>query len=276
MVPIYLTLRYGLGAMSEFKPLSPSELRSGCRDKSFDGPTSGHAPGFVQANMVILPADFAEEFQIFCDKNPQPWPVLEVLAPGRFEPERVAPKADIRTDLPRYRVFQDGRAVEDPTDIVDMWRDDFVTFLLGCSFVAEDALMKAGLLLPHIAETGFVPMFRTTVPCTPAGRFKGTMVVSMRPFTPEEANRAAEITKHYPMAHGAPIHVGDPAVLGIKNLAQPEFGQPVSMTADQVPVFWPCGVTPQEAILNAKPPIAITHAPGHMFVADITSESTRI
>ncbi|MGY9017977.1 MAG: putative hydro-lyase [Alphaproteobacteria bacterium] len=262
--------------MSDFKSLSPAHLRAACRDGSFDGATSGHAPGHVQANMVILPSDYADEFQQFCENNPQPCPVLEVLAPGRFEPGIVAPLADVRSDLPRYRVFRDGEPTADPTDIHDLWNDDLVTFLLGCSFVAEDALMKAGLLLPHIAETGFVPMFRTTVPCIPAGRFNGTMVVSMRPFTYDEAACAAEITKHYPMAHGAPIHVGDPAVLGIKNLAKPEFGYPVTMTEDQLPVFWPCGVTPQEAIVNAKPPLAITHAPGHMFVADITSESTRV
>ncbi|NKB20187.1 MAG: putative hydro-lyase [Alphaproteobacteria bacterium] len=262
--------------MSEFMPLTPNKLRSGCRDGSFDGPTSGHAPGFVQANMVILPSDYADEFQQFCDKNPQPCPVLEVLTPGGFEPEQIAPLADVRTDLPRYRVFREGKAIADATDISELWCDDLVTFLLGCSFVAEDALMKEGLLLPHIAETGFVPMYRTTVPCAPAGRFNGTMVVSMRPFTPDEADRAVDVTKHYPMAHGAPIHIGDPAALGIKDVARPEFGQPVTMTKGQVPVFWPCGVTPQEAIVNAKPPLAITHAPGHMFVADITSESTRI
>ncbi|MGB0575495.1 MAG: putative hydro-lyase [Alphaproteobacteria bacterium] len=262
--------------MSDFKTLSPARLRSACRDGRFDGPTSGHASGHVQANMVILPSDYAEEFQQFCENNPQPCPVLEVLPSGSFEPRKIAPQADVRTDLPRYRIFRDGIPTSDSTDIRDLWSDDLVTFLLGCSFVAEDALMKAGLLLPHIAETGFVPMFRTTVPCKPAGRFNGNMVVSMRPFTPEEATRAAEITKHYPMAHGAPIHIGDPAYLGIKNIEKPEFGEPVTMTADHLPVFWPCGVTPQEAIVNAKPPIAITHAPGHMFVSDITSESTRI
>jgi len=130
--------------------------------------------------------------------------------------------------------------------------------------------------LPHIAETGFVPMYRTSVPCKTAGRFDGTMVVSMRPFTLEEAERAADITKHYPMAHGAPLHIGEPSVLGIKNLDQPDFGEPVTIKDGQVPVFWACGVTPQIALANARPPLAITHAPGHMFVADITSVSTRI
>lgn len=258
------------------EPLSAAALRVGCRDGLFDGPTSGHALGRVQANMVILPADFAAEFSEFCERNPKPCPVLEILDPGDPEPHRIAPGADVRTDLPRYRVFRDGRAVAEPTEISDLWRDDLVTFLLGCSFVAEQPLMKAGLLLPHIAETGFVPMYRTNVPCAPAGRFAGPLVVSMRPFTPDDAVRAAEITRHYPMAHGAPVHTGDPAAIGIADIAAPEYGRAVTCRADQVPVFWACGVTPQEALIAARPPLAITHAPGHMFVADITAESTRI
>lgn len=255
---------------------SPTMVRAKCRDGSFDGPTSGHAPGHVQANMVILPADYAEEFREFCARNPQPCPVLEIHEAGDPEPRRIAPGADVRTDLPRYRVFRDGEAVGDPTDINDLWRDDLVTFMLGCSFVVESALMQAGLLLPHIAETGFVPMYRTTRETVPAGRFKGPMVVSMRPFSPAEAERAAEITAHYPMAHGAPIHTGDPAELGISNIDAPEFGRAVTVAPDQITVFWACGVTPQEALAAARPPLAITHAPGHMFVADILSESTRI
>ncbi|MDA1325163.1 MAG: putative hydro-lyase [Proteobacteria bacterium] len=257
------------------EPLDSAALRARCRDGAFDGPTSGHALGSVQANMVILPADFADEFRDFCDKNPQPCPVLEIHQAGDPEPKRIAPGADVRTDLPRYRVFRDGQVVDEPTDIRDLWRDDLVTFMLGCSFVAEEALMAAGLLLPHIAETGFVPMYRTNLQCVPAGRFAGPMVVSMRPFTPDEALRAADITRHYPMAHGAPIHKGDPEKLGITDIEKPDFGRAVTCRPDQVPVFWACGVTPQEALVAARPPLAITHAPGHMFVADITSESTR-
>ncbi len=251
-------------------------LRAACRDGSFDGPTSGKCPGFVQANMVILPAQDAKDFAEFCRLNPVPCPVLEVLPAGRAEPARIAPGADVRTDLPRYRVFRDGAAVAEPTRVDDIWRDDLVTFLLGCSFVAEAALTRAGLLLPHIAETGFVPMYRTTRACEPAGPFAGPMVVSMRPFTPSQAARAADITAHYPMAHGGPIQIGDPDALGIKDLARPEYGRPVTMTDDQVPVFWACGVTPQEAIANACPSLAIPNSPGHMFMADITSESTRV
>lgn len=256
--------------------MSPAALRAACRTGAYAGPTSGRATGYVQANMVILPQDFAAEFREFCAKNPQPCPVLEVLEPGAVEPLRIAPGADVRTDLPRYRVFRDGVAVAEPTDIRELWRDDLVTFLLGCSFVAEAALTAAGLLLPHIAETGFVPMYRTTRQCEPAGRFRGPMVVSMRPFSPADAARTAEITAHYPMAHGAPVHIGDPAALGIADIRAPEFGRAVTIADGQTTVFWACGVTPQEALAAAAPPIAITHAPGHMFVADITAESTRI
>jgi len=256
--------------------LDAAALRAACRDGTFDGPTSGHAVGRVQANMVILPADFADDFREFCARNPQPCPVLEVLQPGDPEPRKIAPGADVRTDLPRYRVFRDGRAVDEPTDIGDLWRGDLVTFMLGCSFVAEEALMAAGLLLPHIAETGFVPMYRTNLQCVPVGRFSGPVVVSMRPFTPDEAVRAADITRHFPMAHGAPIHTGDPLVLGIADIAAPDYGRAVTCRPDQMPVFWACGVTPQEALVAARPPLAITHAPGHMFVADITAESTKI
>jgi uncharacterized protein YcsI (UPF0317 family) len=255
---------------------TPARLRAACRDGAFDGPTSGLAPGFVQANMVILPADYAEEFRAFCAANPQPCPVLEELPPGAVEPARCAPGADLRTDLPRYRVFRDGVAVAEPAEVRGLWRDDLVTFLLGCSFVAEAALTRAGLLLPHIAETGFVPMYRTGVDCVPAGRFRGRLVVSMRPFSPEDAARAAEITAHYPMAHGAPVRIGGAEALGIRDLAAPEWGRAVTVAPGQVPVFWACGVTPQEALAAARPPLAITHAPGHMFVADITAESTRV
>lgn len=257
-------------------PETPTALRAACREGAFAGPTSGRVPGFVQANMVILPASHADAFARFCELNPGPCPLLERLPPGNPEPARIAPGADVRTDLPRYRVFRDGEMAGEPTDIAGLWRDDLVTFLLGCSFIAEQALIAAGLLLPHIAETGFVPMYRTNLPCRPAPPFHGPMVVSMRPFTPEDARRAAEITAHYPMAHGAPIHVGDPAAIGIADLARPEYGRAVTLRPGEQPVFWPCGVTPQEAIANARPPLAITHAPGHMFVADLPAEATRV
>ena len=255
---------------------TPAELRAAARTGAFAGPTSGHAPGFVQANMVILPAADAEEFRLFCERNPQPCPVVEILAPGDPEPRASAPGADVRTDLSRYRVFRGGEAVGDATDISDLWRDDFVTFLLGCSFTAEEALIAAGLEPRHIRETGFVPMFRTTKQAEPAGRFAGPYVVTMRPYRPEDAQRAAEVTSHYPMAHGGPIHMGDPDALGIRDIRAPEYGKPVTVEDGEIMVFWACGVTPQEAIRTAKPEIAITHAPGYMFVSDLKSEDGRV
>ena len=252
------------------------ELRRKCRDGSYSGPTSGHAVGHVQANMVILPQSDANEFREFCKANPKPCPILEELAPGDPVPMNVAPGADVRTDLPRYRVFRDGTPVDEPNDISDLWRDDLVTFLLGCSFIAEEALFEAGLTLAHIEDTGtgFVPMYRTGVATNPAGRFHGPMVVSMRPFLPADADRAEEVTSHYPMAHGGPIHRGDPAEIGIRDINEPEFGAAVTISEGQIPMFWACGVTPQEAILNARPELAITHLPGCMFVADISAAST--
>jgi uncharacterized protein YcsI (UPF0317 family) len=251
---------------------NPRDLRAACRSGEYDGPTSGHARGFVQANMVILPEADAAEFQQFCANNPKPCPVLEILDPGDPEPRNCAPGADVRSDLSRYRVFCDGVPMADPTDVSHFWRNDLVTFLLGCSFTAEEALMTAGLEPRHIQETGVVPMFLTTKPTKSAGKFAGPFVVSMRPYTPEDAQRAAAVTEKYPMAHGGPIQIGDPGALGIRDIKDPEYGEPVTIMDGEIPVFWACGVTPQEAILNAKPEIAITHAPGYMFVSDLQSE----
>ena len=254
----------------------PGALRAACRLGDYDGPTSGHAQGYVQANMVILKAPDAEEFRVFCERNPKPCPVLEILNPGDPEPKLCAPGADVRTDLSRYRVFRSGEIVDDVRDITDLWQDDLVTFLLGCSFTAEEALIAADLEPRHIKETGIVPMFRTTKPTQGAGKFSGPFVVSMRPYSPEDAARAARITEKYPMAHGGPIQIGDPDTLGIRDILDPEYGKAVTIEEGEVPVFWACGVTPQEAIKNAKLEIAITHAPGYMFVSDIRSEEGRI
>lgn len=250
----------------------PSELRAACRIGRYDGPTSGHAPGYVQANLVILPKEEADDFLLFCERNPKPCPILEVLEAGDPEPKTCAPRADIRTDLSRYRVFHNGIPTEDTTDIIKFWRDDLVTFLLGCSFTAEEALTAAGLEPRHIHETGIVPMFRTTKPTERAGKFSGPFVVSMRPYTLTDAQRASKVTEKYPLAHGAPIQIGDAASLGITDISQPDYGLPVTIHEDEVPVFWACGVTPQEAILHAKPKFAVTHVPGYMFVSDLHSD----
>lgn len=250
---------------------TPAELRAACRSGAYDGPTSGHARGFVQANMVILPEADAADFAEFCRRNPKPCPVLEILGAGDPEPKSSAPGADVRTDLSRYRVFRDGEPAGEATDVSELWRGDLVTFLLGCSFTAEEALIAAGLEPRHIAETGIVPMYRTTRAAAPAGSFRGPVVVSMRPYAPADARRAAEITERYPMAHGGPLQIGDPDGLGIADIAAPEYGAPVTVLDGELPVFWACGVTPQAALENARPELAITHAPGHMFVSDLTA-----
>ncbi len=251
----------------------PSELRRAARSGTFNAPTAGHCLGYVHTNLVIVPADAADEFVEFCRLNAQPCPLVARTEPGNPEPRDVAPGADLRTDVPRYRVFRHGvPQSEEPTDIRELWQDDFVGCLLGCSFTFENALEAAGLRVRHIVEGRNVPMYRTSVPCQSAGRFRGNLVVSMRPYRPEQVDAVRRITSQYPRMHGAPVHVGDPAAIGIANLAQPEFGEAVTIEPDEVPVFWACGVTPQLALLNARLPLAITHSPGYMFVTDLRDE----
>ena len=248
---------------------SPRDVRARIRANELDMATSGLAPGYLQANLVVVPHAVAFDFLLFCQRNPKPCPILEVLDAGSSEPQRTAPGADLRTDLPRYRVFEQGELVEEPTDVRRWWRPDLVTFLLGCSFSFEDAMLAAGLPLRHVDERRTVPMFRTSIACEPAGIFHGPLVVSMRPLTPTQSVRAAEITARFPLAHGAPVHAGDPLAIGIADPNRPDYGDAVTIRADEIPVFWACGVTPQAAIALAKPPLAITHAPGHMFVTDM-------
>ena len=252
-----------------------AQLRDEIRAGRHFGPTAGLAPGFVQANVVILPAAYADEFEEFCRLNAQACPLIERTATGDAEPRRSAPGADLRSDVPRYRVFYDGvpdRVGDggEPIDIGRWWRDDLVGFLLGCSFTFEAALMAAGLTVRHIDEGRNVPMYRTTVACRSAGRFSGPLVVSMRPYRPADVDRVAEVTAQYPTMHGGPVHVGDPAALGIGDLARPDFGDAVTVRPGETPVFWACGVTPQLALAAARPELAITHSPGCMFITDLT------
>lgn len=247
--------------------------RGGIRSGLHTGPTSGLAPGFAQANLVILPQDDALDFLRFCVRNPAPCPLLEVTDTGSPHPGGLAAGADLRTDLPRYRVFRDGTCVDEPTDISQYWRSDLVAFLLGCSFTFEWALASAGLPVAHQDQRKNVPMYVTDRHCVGAGRFHGPMVVSMRPYPPQDIARVAEITARFPAMHGAPVHVGDPSALGIADLDAPDFGDPVSVGADEVPVFWACGVTPQAVVENAQPSLAIFHAPGHMFITDLPHDS---
>lgn len=255
---------------------TPVELRSAIRRGEFRSPTAGQCPGYVQTNLVIVPQAYAEEFAEFCRLNSKPCPLVCRTEPGSWEPD-AAPASDLRTDVGRYRVFRHGVAdAEQPTDVRPLWRDDFVGFLLGCSFTFEAGLIAAGLPVRHIDEGRNVPMFRTNKPCTTAGRFAGPLVVSMRPYRADQVDAVVEVTNGYPAMHGGPIHIGDPAAIGIANINQPDFGESVTIRDDETPVFWACGVTPQLALLNAKPEIAITHSPGYMFVTDLPDAAYRI
>ncbi|HEY1066971.1 MAG TPA: putative hydro-lyase [Pirellulales bacterium] len=253
--------------------LTAREVRELIRHGAHRAPTAGLARGFVQANVVIVPADWADEFALFCERNPQPCPLIHRTAPGDFRLDAVALEGDLRTDVPRYRVFRDGRPdLEEYESIEELWRDDFVGFLIGCSFTFEAALLRAGVPIRHIELGRNVPMFRTNVACRDAGRFSGPLVVSMRPIPDALLSLAAAITGRQPAMHGAPVHIGDPAALGIANVDRPDFGEAVPIHPGETPVFWACGVTPQLALLEAKPPIAITHSPGCMFITDLKDE----
>lgn len=246
-----------------------AEVRLAARQGELTGQTSGLAAGFVQANLAILPQDLAEEFQQFCRLNSQACPLLDVTQPGSAVPKTIAPTADLRTDLPRYRVWRDGELVDEPTNITDYWRDDLVSFLIGCSFTFEAALFTAGIPIRHIEQGSNVPMYRTNIDCVPSGSFHGPLVVSMRPLKPADAIAAVQITSKYPTVHGAPIHLGLPDKIGITDISQPDYGEAVEVRDDELPVFWACGVTPQSVIMAAKPPLAITHSPGCMFLTDL-------
>ncbi len=246
-------------------------VRLRIRAGEITGHTSGLAPGCVQGNVVILPADLASDFLRFCQANPKPCPLLAVSEPGAAALPALGTDIDIRSDVPRYRVFRHGEVVEEPTDIHGLWRDDLVSFILGCSFSFEWALLEDGLRLRHQDEGRNVPMYRTSIQTTPAGRFRGPLVVSMRPFRPADAIRAIQITSRFPGVHGAPVHIGKPELIGIRDLARPDWGGSVPVAADELPVFWACGVTPQAVIAEAKPDFCITHAPGSMLITDLSN-----
>ena len=254
----------------------PKEVRERIRRGEWVRPTAGCAAGYVQANLVVLPRELAYDFLLFTHRNPRPCPLLEVTDPGSPEPVRVAPGADLRTDLPKYRVYRHGVLAEEVTDLLPLWRDDLVAFLLGCSFTFEAALLKVDVPVRHLEEGCNVPMYITNRPCAPAGLFEGPLVVSMRPIPPEKVARAAAVTARFPAVHGAPVHVGMPEALGIWDLGRPDFGDPVTIRPGEVPVFWACGVTPQAVAMAVKPPLMIAHAPGHMFVTDLRDEALAV
>jgi uncharacterized protein YcsI (UPF0317 family) len=255
--------------------ISSRELRKLIRKGEWTVPTSGAAQGYVQANLVMLPQNEAFNFLLFCVRNPRPCPILDVLEPGQVEPA-IAPGADLRTDLPRYRIFENGELKNEVEEVSDVFIDEMVSFLLGCSFSFENALLAAGLPVRNLAEGKNVSMYITDVACKPAGPFSAPLVVTMRPMTPKQAVRAVQVTTRFHLTHGAPIHMGSPEEIGIKDLNHPDFGDAVTIQSGEIPVFWACGVTSQLAATSVPLFRVITHAPGHMFVSDLKDEDLTI
>lgn len=246
-----------------------AEARSAIRTGAFTSHTSGLARDHVQGNVVILPQALANDFLLYCQRNPKPCPLLAVSEPGDPRLPSLGNDIDIRTDVPRYRVWRRGELMDEPTDISSHWREDLVTFVIGCSFSFEQALLDAGLSMRHIDQNRNVAMYRSDIPTVPAGPFYGPMVVSMRPLRAAAAIRAIQVTSRFPDVHGAPVHIGDPSLIGIADLSLPDYGDAVDVLSDELPVFWACGVTPQAAITRARPDFCITHAPGAMLITDL-------
>ncbi|MUL43595.1 putative hydro-lyase [Streptomonospora sp. PA3] len=255
----------GSAAPQDPARLTPTQARALFRS-GLRTPTAGFCAGYAQANLIALPRDTAFDFLLFAQRNPKSCPVLEATDPGEVSAPVFA--GDLRTDLPAYRVYEHGRLVAETTDAADHWREDLVAFLIGCSFTFETPMLEAGIPIRHIEAGGNVAMYRTDRACRPAGRLSGPLVVSMRPIPAQRVADAVRITARYPSVHGAPVHVGDPAALGIADLGAPDFGDPVEVRPGEVPVFWACGVTPQAAVMASAPEFAIAHAPGHMAVTD--------
>ena len=251
---------------------SPAELRALIRSGQWTAPTTGLTQGYVQANLVMLQRQEAFDFLLFCVRNPKPCPILEVLEPGQVEPS-IAPGADLRSDLPRYNVFEQGKLKSEVQDVADIFQNKMVSFLLGCSFSFENGLLAAGIPVRNLEEGKNVSMYITNRTCMPAGPFSAPLVVTMRPMKPEEAVRAAQVTTRFHLTHGAPIHLGSPESIGIEDLSRPDFGDPVTILPDEIPVFWACGVTAMLAATSVPLPMVVTHAPGHMFVSDLRDEN---
>lgn len=247
---------------------SPAEARHLIRAGDFTAPTSGLCPGYAQANLIILPKEQAYDFLLFAQRNPKPCPLLEVTEVGARETTICATDCDIATDFPRYRIYRHGELIEEVADVADYWRDDLVSFVIGCSFSFESELVEAGIEMRHNTMGRNVSMYLTGVDCVPAGSMGGKMVMSMRPIPHDQIVKAVQLSGAIPKVHGAPMHIGDPAAIGVRDLAHPEFGDPVDVHEGEVPVFWACGVTPQSIVMSSKPEFAITHAPGCMLITD--------
>lgn len=259
----------------DYSAMSPCEVRKLIKEQKITGQTSGMCAGYAQANLCILPKDLAFDFLLFCTRNPRPCPILEVGDAGSRLIKTMADNADVATDFPKYRVWKNGVLTEEKTDISDIWQDDFIYFLIGCSFSFEAELLEAGIPVRHIEEGRNVPMFNTNIELQKAGIFGGNMVVSMRPIPYDLVVKAVNVTAAMPRVHGAPIHIGSPELIGIKDISKPDYGDAVTIKDGEIPVFWPCGVTPQNAVMNAKPSLAITHSPGHMFITDVKNSSLK-
>lgn len=259
---------------NDYANWSPAAARQAFRD-GLVAHTSPFCHGYAQANLMIVPQSLAFDVLLFATRNPKPCPLLGVIEAGQTTSPLMA-GGDIRRDVPRYTVYENGVKVDEPTDITSLWRPDFVTFMIGCSFTFEAALMQEGIRLAHIDQHVNVPMYRTTIRCQDAGQVQGPLVVSMRPIPARQVADAVRVTARYPAVHGAPVHVGDPAAIGIRDLGQPDFGDAVRIAPGEIPVFWACGVTPQAAVMESKPAIAIGHAPGHMLITDVRDSAYQV
>lgn len=248
--------------------MEPKAVRQMIRERTITDTTAGMCGGYAQGNLAVLPKEYAYDFLLFAQRNPKPCPILEVSDVGSREFSLTAKGSDIAKDIPKYRIYREGILQGEYEDVSEFWRDDLVSFLIGCSFSFEAPLMEEGIEMRHITQKTTVPMYITNIPCKPAGIFSGPTVVSMRPIPYEQIVKAVTVTERVPQVHGTPIHIGDPDHIGIKDVSKPDFGDPVTIKPGEVPVFWACGVTPQAVAMSTKPSFIITHAPGHMFITD--------
>lgn len=256
--------------------MTPTEFRKKVRNNEFQKPTAGMCPGYAQTNLIVLPWEDAYDFLLFAQRNPKPIPILEVTEVGSRELQTLGNDIDVATDFPKYRIYRNGKMVDEYLSVVDFWREDLVSFLIGCSFSFEDLLVDAGIEIRHITEKANVPMFNTNIPLKQAGKFSGNMVVSMRPIKSSQIATAVNVTNRLPGVHGAPIQIGNPAEIGIYDLAHPDYGDAVTINENEIPVFWACGVTPQAAVMASKPKFAITHSPGHMLITNISNKELSV
>ncbi|MGQ4573949.1 putative hydro-lyase [Leuconostoc pseudomesenteroides] len=256
--------------------MTPTEFRKKVRNNEYQKPTAGMCPGYAQTNLIVLPWEDAYDFLLFAQRNPKPIPILEVTEVGNRELQTLGNDIDVATDFPKYRIYRNGKMIDEYLSVVDFWREDLVSFLIGCSFSFEDLLVDAGIEIRHITEKANVPMFNTNIPLKQAGKFSGNMVVSMRPIKSSQIATAVNVTNRLPGVHGAPIQIGNPAEIGIYDLANPDYGDAVTINENEIPVFWACGVTPQAAVMASKPKFAITHSPGHMLITNISNKDLSV